>query len=127
MTIFREKILRWFAEQEGPQAAPAGASIELPAPAAQLLASEEIDLDSPPELVPSRSDPRDGRHCPRCGSQLWRPFCSGVRCGQCGFQQNAAQAIGVSRRDYEAGLYAGKRTVMNSRAFLVARARLLGR
>lgn len=128
MSTMREMILQLlFREDKQAPPEPRSESSAEQLPAAQPAASEKTDLDSPRELVLSRSEPSDGRHCPRCGSQLWRPFCSGVRRGQCGFQQDAAQPVGVSRGDYLAGVYPAKRPVINGPGFMRARARLLGR
>ncbi len=121
MPTLREIVLGLlFTEKKQPEPRIDPAS----APVATPVASENTELNSHPAVT---APARDGNHCPQCSSSLWRPFCSGVRCAQCGFQQDAVQAIGVSRREYESGVYRGTKAVINSGAFMQARGRLLGR
>ncbi len=136
MVRLRELVLALFSEKKPePRLAASGSEshdvilkappeprVE-PAPVAAAAASEKTD-DSP-RLEPSPPT-RDETHCPKCNSELWRAFCCGKRCAQCGHQENVASPAGVSRRDYELGLYR-KKAVINSAHFHMARVRLLGR
>lgn len=96
-----------------------------PVPVATSVAMPVASVDSQPAVTPAVV-PGDGR-CPKCASSLWREICCGWRCQQCGHQQGDGQAVGVSRRDFELGLWRGRKAVVNGPGFQQARVRLLGR